>query len=351
MNTVKEVYLRLSTATIVNAILLILLVVFLFSIKAVILVLLTSIVIASFVESGVIRLARIGIKRTMAVLIIYFSGLLLFAALFYAFLPIFTNEISDLIQLLANELPATSFLTPIQDGSVGEAQNLISNISSDITLDDLVTRVQFFVAGVSGGFINAVSVLFGGIFNLILLIILSFYLSMQEKGVENFLRIITPKAKEPQVISLWQRTERKIALWVQGQLLLGFIIGMITYIGLLLMGVQYALLLAIVVAICELIPFGIILGAIPAIIFGYIDGGISLAFMVTIFYVIVQQVEGYVLQPLVVKKIVGVSPLVVILALLIGAKLAGFWGILLAVPVAVCFLELMSDLEKKKQEA
>jgi predicted PurR-regulated permease PerM len=98
----------------------------------------------------------------------------------------------------------------------------------------------------------------------------------------------------------------------------------------------------------ELIPFGIILAAIPAISFGYLDGGFTMGFLVAGFYLIVQQFENYLIAPLVVQKVTGVSPLIVILAVLVGTQLAGFWGLILAIPVAVVLMEFASDVENKK---
>jgi predicted PurR-regulated permease PerM len=91
-----------------------------------------------------------------------------------------------------------------------------------------------------------------------------------KKEKEKFLRIVTPDKSEAYVINLWQRTQRKIALWVKGQLILGLIVGVLIYLGLAILGVQYALVLAIAAAILELIPFGILLATVPAVSFAYI---------------------------------------------------------------------------------
>jgi predicted PurR-regulated permease PerM len=162
------------------------------------------------------------------------------------------------------------------------------------------------------------------------------------------LRIITPAKNEKYIIDLWNRTQRKIALWLKGQLILGLIVGVLIFIVLSIFGLPYALLLALATAVFELIPFGVTLAMVPATGIAYVEGGITLAALVLASYVVIQQIENYVLQPLVVKKIVGISPLVVILSVLIGFELAGFWGLILAVPVAVALLEYVDDLEKKR---
>lgn len=135
---------------------------------------------------------------------------------------------------------------------------------------------------------------------------------------------------------------------MQGQLLLGLLIGVMVYLGLTILGIKYAFLLALLAAVFEIIPlFGPILAATPAVILGFLDSAV-LGFMVLGFYIIIQQFENHLIYPLVVRKVVGVPPLVVIIALIIGAKLAGFLGVLLSAPIAAVLMEYMNDLEKAK---
>jgi hypothetical protein len=136
-----------------------------------------------------------------------------------------------------------------------------------------------------GGFFNTSSYLFGSITNLILVAVITFYLSIEPHGVEYVLRVITPQKHETYVISLWKRTERKIGLWLQGQILVGLIVGLITYLGLVLLGIKYALLLAFVAAVFVIIPFGIILAGLCAVVFAYIEGGTIDAVKVFVLYV------------------------------------------------------------------
>ena len=124
---------------------------------------------------------------------------------------------------------------------------------------------------------------------------------------------------------------------------------MLTYLGLLIFDINYSLLLAIAAAILELIPFGIILAAVPAIAAGYSSSGTAGALQVTALYVIIQQFENNLIQPLIVQKVVGISSLVVILSLLVGVQLAGIWGVFLSIPVAVLLTEMIADVERKKR--
>jgi predicted PurR-regulated permease PerM len=314
----------------------------------VVLVVLTSIVLGSFVTIVANRMVRYHFNRTFSVILIYAIAILTVSALFYFFVPVIINEFSGFISQIAQYFPKSNALSNFQSGTLNEATKLFNGISTNLTLSGLIDAGKTIVSNTSSGLFDSLSLAFGGFVNLSLIVIVSFYLSVQEKGIENFLRIIIPAKYEDYAVDLWTRSERKIALWIRGQLLLGLLIGILIYLGLSILGVRYALLLGFSAAIFELVPFGIVLAAIPGIVFAYLDGGLTLAFMTTGFYIIVQQFESYLIQPLVVKKVIGVSPLVVILSVVIGLKLAGFWGLVLGIPVSVSLLEFLGDIEKKK---
>ena len=136
---------------------------------------------------------------------------------------------------------------------------------------------------------------------------------------------------------------------MQGQLLLAFIVVVLVYLGLTILGVPYAFFLALLAGVFELIPvFGPILSAIPAAIIAFSDGGLSLGLMTVGLFLIVQQFENHLIYPLVVRKVIGIHPIMVIIALLAGAKLAGFLGIILSVPLAAALKEYIDDVERKK---
>jgi predicted PurR-regulated permease PerM len=164
--------------------------------------------------------------------------------------------------------------------------------------------------------------------------------------VDDFLRIVTPKPQQSYVLSLWRRAQEKIGLWMQGQLLLGIIMGVLVFLGLTILGVKHALVLAVVAAVFEIIPvFGPTLSAIPAVTIAFVDGGATLGFLTVALYVIAQQFENHLIYPLVVTRVVGVPPLLIILALICGGELAGFLGIILSVPIAATIQELARDIE------
>jgi predicted PurR-regulated permease PerM len=336
---------NISSSTIIRTILFVALAILLLQIKDILMLILVSIVIASFVESGVFFFKRWNIQRQLSVPIIFAVAIVILVAVFYAFVPIVFRELSGVVSLISSYIPSSASIDP---QSIKGATRFVSNLSSSVSLKDVLSNVKSVTASLSEGVTAVIGTAFGGVVNLLLVTILSFYFSIQERGIVTFLRIITPTKNEKYVVGLWARTQQKIGLWFKGQMMLGVIVGAVTFIGMAILGLEYSFLIGVVTGIAEIIPFGIIFATIPALLFALIQGGTLLAFKVLIFYVLFHQIESYVLSPMVMRRVVGIPPLVVLLSFMIGITLAGFWGAILAIPVAVFVLEYMSDVEKKK---
>jgi predicted PurR-regulated permease PerM len=341
----------ISTGTMIRAVLIALVIVVLWILRDLILVVLTAIVVASFVESAIPLLKKIGLGRVFGVVILYALFLLLLAGLFYLFAPLLITEVYNFSTFLSSYIPNSPFLNYFQNDAFSGAKDIVANLSHSLSLTNLLATSKAFIVNLSGGFFQTLSVAFGSIFNVGLIIFLSFYLAVQEKGIESFLRIIFPMEYEDYVVALWERSSKKIALWVKGQMLLGLLITVLTYLVLSLLGVQYALLLSIIAGITELVPYGILVALIPAVYFSYLSNGVSTALMVAGAYVIIHEFEVFLFSPLIIKRAVGLSPIVIILAAVVGFELDGFWGLVLAIPAAVVLMELVDDVEKNKISA
>jgi predicted PurR-regulated permease PerM len=329
----------------IRGILLIAAAVILFIIKDILLLILVSIVIASFVEAGVRTFKSLGINRMLSVPIIFTVVIAIIVGIFYTFVPIVIRELSGVLTALLEYIPTG---TPINSQSIEGATSFLASITRHASLTDVLNSVKNSSSALSQGATTFIGATFGTLLDVVMVIVMSFYLSIQEKGIDNFLRILTPLKHEHYVVNLWNRTQHKIGLWFKGQLLLGLIVGAIAVVVLALLGVQYAFLIGLVSGIAELIPFGIIVAAVPAILFAVLDGGVLLAVKVLVFYIVIQQIENYVLSPVVAHRTVGIPPLVVLLSFVIGITIAGFWGAIVAIPVAVFVLEYISDVEKQK---
>ena len=351
-NDQKNISINITTGTIVKTLLFLLLFYVLYILLDLVLVVLTAVVIASSVEPAAKWFLRYKIPRVPAVIFVYACAILLFIGIFYFFIPPFLDEASKVASSLPQYLESAGTAGKMTGGDLSGAQKIVGGLSDAISLNDLIVQAKETVAGFSGGAFDAVSRIFGGAFSLFIIIVISFYLSVQENGISSFLKLITPMKQQDYIVDLWRRSQLKIGRWFQGQLLLGLIIGILVYLGLTILQIPYALLLAILAAVFELIPiFGPILAAIPAIVLGFMDGGATLGVMTLALYLIIQQFENHLIYPLVVRKVVGVPPILVILALIIGGKLAGFLGILLSVPIAAVLIEFANDVAKEKHIA
>lgn len=321
----------------------------LFYLRDMVLVVLTAVVLASAVEPFAHGLGKMRIARLPAVIMIYLALALIAVALFYFFVPAL---ISDAVALISNAptlLSSVSSWNPFPAlGTAGTSEGGAGLVAS-FGFGDLLSAFRIVSANVSEGFLPALSAFFGGAISFILIIVLSFYLAVQEDGIAAFLRIVVPVKHEAYILGLWRRAQTKIGLWMQGQLLLAVLVGVLVYLGLTVLSMQNALALAFLAAALETIPlFGPIIAAIPAVFAAYTAGGVSSGFLVVGLYLIIQQFENHLFYPLVVKKIVGVPPILVILSLIVGAKLAGFLGVLLSVPVATTIMEYLNDLQRRK---
>jgi predicted PurR-regulated permease PerM len=219
-----------------------------------------------------------------------------------------------------------------------------------ISVSDFVGNLRSLIVGTSAGVFNTATVIFGGVFSFILILVLSFYLAVQTDGLGDFLRIVAPVRHHDYIIDLWKRSQRKIALWLQGQIILGLVVGLLVYIVLVSVGIPYALMLAVFAGLFEIIPvFGPIISSIPAILLAFTERGVGTGILLLILYFLIYQFESQFFYPMVVKKVVGISPIIVIVALVVGAKMAGVLGALIAVPLSAAFMEYVNDIEKYKK--
>jgi len=339
----------ITTGTMIRAFLVVLGVFLLWVLRDLALVVLTAIVVASFIDSAVPHFQKIGIKnRIFGIVIFYTISILILVGMFYLFAPLLITEIYNFSTFLSAYVPNLSFFNFFQNEAFSGAKDIVGALSGHFSLANLLSVSKAFVLNLSGGFVQILSVAFGSIFNFVLIILLSFYLSVQEKGIESFLRIIVPIQYDDYAVDLWTRSSKKIGLWVKGQMLLGFVVGVLIYLILSLLGIEYALLLAIITGIMEMVPYGILVAMIPTFAFSYLSNGFGSALMVTGAYIIVHEFDVFLFTPLIIKKIVGLSPIVIILAVVIGFELGSFWGAILAIPVAVIVMEFLSDIEKNK---
>jgi len=343
---VKNLSITITTGSFIRGLLLLALVGLLYYLRDIVMIVLTAIVIASSVEPAIHGLMRRGISRLFAVIITYAVIVAAFAAIIFLFVPPVLDDTAGFLQGIPAQLTSIN----ISDATHGLLP--LGSIGDTISSADILKNITSALADSTGGALTTISAFFGGLASFVLIFVFAIYFSVQETGVDDFLRIVSPVKHQVYILNLWKRSQEKIGKWMQGQIVLALIVGVLLYLGLTILGVPYALLLAVLAAFFELIPiFGQIMAAVPAVVIGFGHGGLTEALLIAGLYLVVQQFESHLIYPIVVKKVVGIPPLIVIIALLVGYKLLGFLGVLISVPIAGAVQELVSDISESKKRA
>ena len=279
------------------------------------------------------RFLRQRVPRWAAILVIYICIIAALVAIASMVIPAVVMQARD----LAREFPRL-----LHQGQ----QWLINHgvLTREISAAEAVQQTAPSTAQDTLGLVaNAVLGVIGGVFGLITVLVLAFYLLVDSSAlILVFLRLF-PREKRTQVNDACRRVTKKISAWLGGQLLLGGIIGSTAALGLYLMGVPFFWVLALIAAVGEMIPIvGPILSAVPAIIVA-LSVKPTLALAVIVFFIAQQQLENHLLVPKIMQRQVGISPVFVIIALLIGGSLLGVIGAILAVPTAAILQVLLEE--------
>lgn len=339
----KNQIIEISWGTIFKVVLITLILIFLYLVREVIAVLIFSIIIASAITPFTDWIDRKKFPRLFGVLILYLAIFFLIAFVLSLIVPFMSQEFSQLSETLPKMIAkVTASLEKVQTDEGSRFFGIISDLQ--IFLDGISQFLQESSQSAVGFLIKV----FGGIVSFIAIIIISFYLSIMKEGIDYFLSSIVPDKYENYILNLWHRSQKKLGQWFQAQILLSLIIGLFTFVGLSLLKIEFALILSVLAMILELVPTaGPVLAAIPAVALAFTQSP-SLGFWVIILYIVIQQVENHILTPIIMGKSLGLNPVIVILALLMGAKIAGILGMLLSVPIATIMVEFFNDLAEKK---
>ena len=303
--------------------------------------LLLAIIIASALEPLIRWFKRHRVHRGVTVIVIYTAAILFLGGVFYLIFPNIFFELRDLssdfpgrYEDLTHTLGNYFGFPLLPEFQGGELNQFFASIRSQF---GLVTSDIFAFA----------FTVFGGILTSLLVFIISFYLSLQERGIEKFLASVTPSVHHEYILDLWRRAQRKMSLWVGAQFILVLFIAVTLFPILWALGAKYALTLAIMAALLEVIP---VIGPIAAgfiLFFFTLLQSPTLALMVLIAYVALEQVQQQFVVPVVVSRALGLNPVIIVLLLFAGGSIAGFWGAILAIPLGAVLVEFLRDVKQR----
>lgn len=323
----------ISTSTLFRFILIIIGFIFLYLIRDILLTVFIAFIVAAAIDAPVDWMARHKIPRSLGTTLIYFLVFSLFALFLYAVVP----PLSGQLEVLASNLP--EYLDQLGAGFEALQQKIGPG-----SLQKVLTQLNDQLVRASSNIFETMINIFGGLVSAGMILVVSVYLVIQDKGIKEFVSSVTPPSSRAYVINLTERVQLKLGSWLRGQLLLMLIVGVLAYIGLLLLKVKFALTLALLVGLLEIIPYiGPILGGAPAVALAFLQSPI-LALFVIVLFIVIQQFENYLITPLVMKRAVGLNPLVIIISMIIGGNLGGIMGVVVAVPIVATASVFLGDI-------
>jgi predicted PurR-regulated permease PerM len=342
MTMTKEQYIEAWTKILVRGVVAAIALFFLYFVRDILIVFFVAIIITASVAPAIERLETFRIPRVAGVLGVYAVIVGVLVTIISLIVPIFSSQVMEFSANVPRYLDSISLFA---DGI--DSFFRIHSVPFDATA---IPSSSESSGAVSGIFSTTVSV-FHAIFSVVVIFFLSLYMSFERRGIDKVLRTVTPIEYEERVLYFSRKIQEKIGQWMFGQLLLMLIVFSFYFIGLSALGIPYALLLALLGGLLEMVPYaGPTMAALPAIALGLLVSP-WLGAAVALLYFVIQQVQNHIVVPQVMRRTVGLNPVAVILALLVGAKLAGVAGILLAVPSAAA-LSVFTDefLGNKKQD-
>lgn len=304
---------------------------FLWVIRELIFSLFIAFIIMSALKPIVAFFEKRKIPRILVVVLVYFLFLAVIGELLFIIIPPLIKEST----LFFKQLPLIIQTISPNSKSLFNFESISSNIPN------LTASFFDIVRGIFSNTLFVISTLFFG-----------FYFLMEEDLIKKLMIKFFDESKTATVIGVFDRAEKRMSAWVWGELILMTVVGVLTFVGLSLIGTRFSVPLAVLAGLLEIVPnIGPTLSAIPAILIG-LSQSYFLGIANIILYFAVQQFENHLIVPMVMKKAVGLNPIITLAALIIGGKLAGTLGVVLSIPTTL-FIEtvLVEILRARKNTA
>lgn len=268
--------------------------------------------LASYVESK-------KVPHSLSVIMVYFSFVFFFLFLFSLILPPIIIESSN----FARNFPV-----------------YIVNINPGIASFFNLNALNGFLPNAPEQIITVLGNVFSNTFFVITTLFFGFYFLLEKNVLHKLFAAFFNEKRLNELTVVINQAEKRMSSWFWGELILMTVVGVLTYIGLTILGFKYALPLALLAGILEVVPtVGPIISAIPAVLIGFSVSNFQ-GFAAIVLYIVVQQLENNLIVPVIMRRAVGLNPIVTLIALIVGGKLGGVIGVLLAIP-AYLFIEAL----------
>lgn len=311
------------------SILIVLGLIFLFDIRNILLLFFVAIILSLAFDAPIDWLQKRGINRVLGTAFFYLLIFSIFSVVFYLLALPLSNQIKHFNITFPHALQKIE----IYFGNF-DFGNLITNLS-----DNLVSSgKQIF-----GSMVR----ILGSLTSVLFILIISIYLNAREKGVKKFLLCLVPIEHRVYALGLIEQIQIKMGNWVWGVIIDSICVGFFIFLGLNILGLDYALFFGVLAAFCNLIPYiGPIASVIPPVVFALLQSPILAIWVVVIFLFVHSILEEVLVKPLIMKKVVGVDPLLIIFTVLVAGQLAGFIGVVLAIPTAAIASIIIQEIKR-----
>lgn len=298
-----------------------------------------ALIISLLVDPAINFLRKIKIPKIIAVILIYLSVFGALGLFVYLSSPLFIFELRQLSQNIPEYF---NKISPVLDSLGIEVAQSFSELTNY-----LITNLQES----SKSILKAIIAFFGGVASAAFIFILAFFISLEDKGPERFLILITHKKYENIIISLFERAQVRVAQWFGVRILACLFVGVASFIVFYLLGIKYALILAIISGVLNFVPYvGPLITYIFVGGFALLSGSWVLTVYTVVAIILIQGFENNFLSPILMKKIINLPPVLVLMSLLLGGTMFGFLGTVFSVPVFGIVYEFVKEFLEKRRE-
>lgn len=304
----------------------------LYYLRSVLVTLFLAVILMAALSPLVERLHKWRIPRALSIVFVYILIFVIIGFTIAGIVPPLVEQTQNLFSNFPSYMESLRWL--------GVDQNMIYS---------QINQISSTLGSISGGIIKTATGFFQNLIGLVVLMVISFYLVLERNNLDKYLLRFFGENVANNGVRVFNKIEKRLGGWVRAELLLMLIIGVLSYIGLSLLGVDYALPLAILAGFLEIIPsIGPFISAIPAVLVGLLVSPL-MALAVAALYFLVQQLENNLIVPQVMARECGLNPLITIIALIIGFKLGGVPGAILSVPVVILLEVILTEISSSEK--
>ncbi len=332
----------------------------LFHLRDKILLLLLAVFVATVIDPSVSKMERFGVPRAIAILVHYFFAIFILLFLLLSFIPIIAEQIQGIAIIISAQVdlflgnPRID-LPFVQDEVNFRMTELVKSTLQTMNIYQFADALSQFGQSLSTaaqGGVRFATRIAGGLVNffvsMIVVLVLAFFMQMEKESIMRWVRGFFPSDYRTYFDNKFEVMHGKIGQWARGEILLMLTIFSLSLVALLILRMPYALTLAVLAGICEFIPaVGPFIAAVPSVLIAFTQGGLVMGLVVAGVYYIIQWCENNLLVPLIMKRAVGLSPIAILFAMLVGVSFSEtvhpVLGIMLAVPTTTILAIFLDD--------